>query len=344
MCKIEIAPPTVRTIRVPFANDAFPGEDLGVTFEVPEILGRPMKELRKQLRMIADLGRGRETPPPEYEILESWITYKIADAQAEIKAVMGSESEPAFHRALRDRERDLDALIRRRDLWRELRIKRGDGVDPWPPEADADTQDAAGTDTAAADTTTTQDAPNGEKGDRTMKTATTAARIDFFAGCRTPEDARKRYHALAAVYHTDTGIGDKEIMETINDQFGAWIGRASLPADAVPELPAGVIALPAHVEAPAALDDAAAYMAVIAALLPLSGIEVEITGEWVWISGDTRPVKDEIKAAGCRYSGKRQAWYWHPVDPSAPRRRYRGSKLTMDEIREKYGRQIVKTA
>ena len=157
--------------------------------------------------------------------------------------------------------------------------------------------------------------------------------FNFFENCNDVESARKRYYKLAQVYHIDTGAGDDDTMKIINDQFAAYCGKAAAADTNIPELPAGVIALPEHCETPTAVVGAADFMTVIAALVPIPDITVEVVGSWVWVSGDTKAHKDEIKAAGLRFSGQRKEWYWHTVDETKPRRRFHASKLSNDEIR-----------
>lgn len=65
------------------------------------------------------------------------------------------------------------------------------------------------------------------------------------------------------------------------------------------------------------------------------GVEVELCGNWLWISGDTRQYKDRLKALGCRWAPKKMKWYWMPEEERHARH-YRG-KSTMAEIRNKYG-------
>jgi len=62
------------------------------------------------------------------------------------------------------------------------------------------------------------------------------------------------------------------------------------------------------------------------------GVKVELIGTWVWVSGNTRPVKDQLKALGLRWHGKRVMWYWHT--PSY-KRRYSG--VSTDTLRRAYG-------
>lgn len=73
--------------------------------------------------------------------------------------------------------------------------------------------------------------------------------------------------------------------------------------------------------------------AAIDAISDLEGLEIEICGSWVWVSGNTKENKDALKAAGFRWASKKQQWYWRAEED---KKRKKGS-LSMEEIREKYG-------
>lgn len=51
------------------------------------------------------------------------------------------------------------------------------------------------------------------------------------------------------------------------------------------------------------------FLNAVNVLKGLEGIEPKVEGDWVFIYGDTKPVKDTLKSAGCFYSAKRKAWY-----------------------------------
>lgn len=68
-------------------------------------------------------------------------------------------------------------------------------------------------------------------------------------------------------------------------------------------------------------------------LVKIEGIEIEQCGSWLWISGDTFPVKDQLKSLGCRFSRKKSLWYWHSNEEE---RRYHKSQ-SMSHIRSRYG-------
>ena len=71
--------------------------------------------------------------------------------------------------------------------------------------------------------------------------------------------------------------------------------------------------LPAE-QAEQARADADAYRAVIMQIIRLAGLEIELCGAWLWVSGETRAHKDALKAAGLRWSAKKSMWYWRPAE------------------------------
>lgn len=142
---------------------------------------------------------------------------------------------------------------------------------------------------------------------------------NYFENCKTLEELKAEYRRLARVHHPDVG-GDTETMKQINNQYEAAFNTMN-SASAQPKT-----------------ETAGDFIRVIDALMKLNGLKVELCGSWLWISGDTFQVKDQLKAAGCRWASKKSMWYWHPSD-QAPKHR-RGSS-SMDEIRSKYGSRVL---
>ncbi len=68
-------------------------------------------------------------------------------------------------------------------------------------------------------------------------------------------------------------------------------------------------------------------------IIHLQGIEIEICGSWIWISGNTYQHKAAIKAAGYTWSKNKSMWYFH----NGEYRRGSRKTYTMDDIRFKYG-------
>jgi nucleoside diphosphate kinase len=126
------------------------------------------------------------------------------------------------------------------------------------------------------------------------------------------KELRKEYAAQAAKLHPDHG-GSQEEMAKLNEEYATKEALLDLDAD-----------LREHVEA----------------ILHLPGINIEVCGTWVWVSGDTKPVKDQIKAAGFRFAKKKIMWYYRNEENA---HYYRGKGASMEHIREKYGSEEVKS-
>ena len=78
-------------------------------------------------------------------------------------------------------------------------------------------------------------------------------------------------------------------------------------------------------------------MNIIDHLIRMEGIQVELCGSWLWITGNTYLHRDNLKACGCRWSSSKKQWYWR-----ANRDGYQGKHKakTMEQIREKYGSEL----
>lgn len=150
--------------------------------------------------------------------------------------------------------------------------------------------------------------------------------MKYFTKCTTLDELKKEYRRLTMIHHPDHG-GDTATMQDINaeyaDRFQVLKNQHNAKADE-------------HHKTTEAPEE---FINIINALIKFPGIIVELCGSWLWISGDTRPVKDELKAAGCRWSKNKGMWYWHHAEDGSSY--HRGSK-TIGEIRMKYGSQTFK--
>ena len=81
------------------------------------------------------------------------------------------------------------------------------------------------------------------------------------------------------------------------------------------------------------LEEQEQFAEVLEKLLGLDGLQLEICGSWLWITGNTYQYKAQIKEAGCQFASKKKAWYWKPFDGFFKKR----GNLSLNEIRDKYG-------
>lgn len=146
----------------------------------------------------------------------------------------------------------------------------------------------------------------------------------YFKNCGTLEELKKQYRRLAMKYHPDCG-GSIEIMQAINAEHDALFETLKKQHNASAD------------EYHQTTETAAEFRDIIEALLKFGEIVVELCGSWVWVSGNTKPHREQLKALGLRWSQNKKQWYWHHEEPG---RKWRRGNTSMEEIRRKYGSQI----
>jgi hypothetical protein len=133
------------------------------------------------------------------------------------------------------------------------------------------------------------------------------------------DELKKEYRTLAKKHHPDTG-GDTATMQAINAEYDKLFKLYN--TDGKHDISDG-------------------YRAVIDKIIGLDGIEIEICGSWIWVSGDTKQHKDIFKAAGFWWASKKLMWYWRPEESKT---KFHNKPVDMDRIRRSYGSEVIKTS
>jgi len=149
--------------------------------------------------------------------------------------------------------------------------------------------------------------------------------MKYFKECNTIDEVKALYKKLAKENHPDLG-GDTVIMQTINTEYAFACARLAKGAGLTDE------------EADEEIKLSELYRAAIEQIIHLPGIVIELVGNWIWVTGHTRPVKEELKAAHFFFASKKCAWYFR-----AEQYKTRRSNKSLEEIRRKYGSQQVNT-
>lgn len=145
----------------------------------------------------------------------------------------------------------------------------------------------------------------------------------YFKDCKTIEEVKAKYKVLAKQHHPDCG-GDTATMQAINTEYAYACATVIKGENLTAEETEEEIRLSEE------------YRRVIEQIATLPGIAIEIVGNWIWVTGNTYPVKKQLKEAGLFFASKKVAWYYR-----AEEYRTKGGKKTLDEIREKYGSETV---
>ena len=149
--------------------------------------------------------------------------------------------------------------------------------------------------------------------------------INWFKDVRTLDELRKMYRNLAKTHHPDRG-GDVESMKEINNQY------EKLSKTIINENPTFTEERKA-----AEHQHSADIAAKLNEIITIENIEIEIIGNWIWLTGNTYMARVKIKAAGFLYSKNKSAWFWHEDGYRKKNRK----TYDLDDIRDFFGSEKV---
>lgn len=147
----------------------------------------------------------------------------------------------------------------------------------------------------------------------------------------THEEARKMYHKLARENHPDLG-GDLEAMKQINNEYARVLVDIEKGNQRTRQAEAHAAGRKTCADFHDLDDVGQVLYEKIRDLLNLNmeNVVVELVGLWIWVTGDTKPHKDSLKAMGLKWAHKKVAWSFAGV-PSF----HTGKSL--NDIRNTYG-------
>ena len=141
--------------------------------------------------------------------------------------------------------------------------------------------------------------------------------------CKTIDDVKAIYKKLAKQFHPDLG-GDTATMQAINREY-AFACASITKGEGLP-----------NEETDQQIKYSEQYRSVIEQITSLPGIVIELVGGWIWVTGNTFPVRMQLKAAGLFFAHKKIAWYFRADNYKSGR-----SKKTLAEIKRKYGSETI---
>lgn len=155
----------------------------------------------------------------------------------------------------------------------------------------------------------------------------------YFDGIKTLAELKKAFRKYALKFHPDCG-GDKKEFIAMNNEYVKIFDKIKNFEFSQKSDDDKQKAKP-YMDAQNVNDG---FRDIINILVKMKNIEIEICGLYVWVSGDTKQYKDDLKNAGCRWASKKGRWYWRPAEcPSMGR-----GTWSMDKIRSRYGSEFVK--
>lgn len=158
--------------------------------------------------------------------------------------------------------------------------------------------------------------------------------MGYFTKVSCIEELKRQYYNLALQYHPDRG-GSKEQMQAINAEYEKLFARykdihKSVNASEEPHKNNET-----HYKSATPTNECPEdFIHIVEALLSLKGIDVELCGRWLWISGNTYPHKSRLCSLGCIWHHNKQKWSWHYAEDSS---KYKHKEWSMEKIRNTFG-------
>ncbi|MBK6544278.1 MAG: J domain-containing protein [Saprospiraceae bacterium] len=121
--------------------------------------------------------------------------------------------------------------------------------------------------------------------------------MKYFNSCSSIEEVKHLYKQLAKEHHPDIG-GRTEMMQAINSEYSFVIAKLlkglSLSED---EMELSILS-------------SQKYQNAINSIIGFDKIIIELVGCWIWLTGDTFPIRNYLKENGFFYSRPKRAWYF----------------------------------
>jgi len=139
------------------------------------------------------------------------------------------------------------------------------------------------------------------------------------------DDLKRQYYQLAKQYHPDSGGSTQQfqdLQKVYESHFNTLLKGGNLTKEQESN----------EIEIDIAIRD------IIDNLINLEGLTIEVIGKWLWVGGNTFPLKTILKNVGLSFikKGADAYWVYKGIDSKS-----RG-KMTMEDIRKSYGSTIVK--
>ena len=128
-------------------------------------------------------------------------------------------------------------------------------------------------------------------------------------------EAKKVYKTLAKKLHPDVG-GSEEEFKILNSVYNDFIEHKIYFSN----------------ESKIDLE----LEKIISQILHFENIVIELVGSWIWVSGDTKDIKEKLKELSFKWASKKKMWYFGEMKGKS-----HGEK-SLDEIKDKYGSKTFK--
>lgn len=158
----------------------------------------------------------------------------------------------------------------------------------------------------------------------------------YFRNVNTLEALRRQYKELLKKYHPDNVNGSTAATQEINAEYDRLFKSLK---DKHENKAAGNTNTKSYNTNMYDWGNDKVLRDVLQRIINFDGIEIELVGAWLWVSGNTYNYKKELKEIGFKWAAQKKQWYFHTDDYHKKSRK----SLSMEDIRSYYGNTKVYT-
>lgn len=136
-----------------------------------------------------------------------------------------------------------------------------------------------------------------------------------FQGIEGINEAKKIYKTLAKKLHPDIG-GSEEEFKLLNEIYNHLIENKIYFSNSSK--------IDIELEK------------IISLILHFENINIELIGSWVWVSGDTKEIKEKLKEIGFKWASKKKMWFYGEM------KKRNHKEQSLEDIKAKYGSETLK--
>ena len=139
------------------------------------------------------------------------------------------------------------------------------------------------------------------------------------------EQIKKAYRTVSKKFHPDLNPAGEKMMKLINSAYEYAMKQIDYVAGADYEA-----------NTTSYSDELSLALNKI---IRFSGINIEVCGNWVWVSGNTKQYREALKEANFKYAPKKKMWYYKPSTYVKRRK----TAWDINHIRSTFGSEEVET-
>lgn len=129
--------------------------------------------------------------------------------------------------------------------------------------------------------------------------------LKYFQNIETLDDLKQEYRKLMMRYHPDRNPNNTEEATRISQEINAEYEYLFNLVKNIKRNKEGET-YTSNQQTQEAPDE---FINIINALMKYDSISIDLVGSWLWIGGDTKAIKEELKALGFKYAPNKCRWY-----------------------------------